>query len=69
MYEHSIVNFMGEIIVFGGQTQIDNAFDEMYKLNCMDSDLQNCKWIKMEQKLLEARSAMSALLIPDEGFC
>ena len=61
---------MGEIIVFGGQTQIDNAFDEMYKLNCMDSaDLQNCEWIKMEQKLLEPRSSMSAILIPDEGFC
>ena len=38
---------------------------EIYKLNCRDDMIKNCRWREMEQKLAEERSNHVSIPLPE----
>ena len=70
-WAHAMVNLEGDLVVIGGQVQIESSLDEKYleissdllRLTCYN---RNCNWEKLSQQLKNPRSNMVALVLPDE---
>ena len=70
-WAHAMVNLEGDLVVIGGQVQIESSLDEKYleissdllRLTCYN---RNCNWEKLSQQLKNPRSNMVAIVLPDE---
>ena len=66
-WAHAMVNLEGDLVVIGGQVQIDEKnleiSSDLLRLTCSNG---NCNWEKLSQQLKNPRSNMVAIVLPDE---
>ena len=69
LFEPVMVSFSDSIILVGGTNCIScPSSKSIYQLTCENSNLEDCSWIEMDQKLSFGRYGHNALLIPDNSL-